>query len=206
MPVLVPEPVTPAGVPSVSGIGERAWGFLPGYVRSADDGTVRALLQAWGAPVESLVALLTDPGLWTDPQRAPFERLPWLAAFTGVDLTGVPESRWREWIADPRNQFRGNRDTIVRRVGLTLTGARQVEVACPYLGSPWRIYVATLADETPDEAATLAAIDAEVPAWLQVTYERRTGGLTYDGLAARYATYGDMTSTGKTYTTLSTET
>lgn len=205
MPVLTPEPTAPLPVVQPSGLGARAWGFLPGYVREADDGTTRAVLDAWGSPVEALVQLLADPGLWTDPERTPFERLPWLAAVSGVDLTGVPSSMWREWIADPRNRFRGNLDTLVRRVALTLTGGRQVEVVCPYLGSPWRMYVGTLTSETPDEAATAAAINAEAPAWLRVTFEARSGGLTYDGLAARYPNYDDMTSTGKTYVTLSTE-
>lgn len=50
MPVIVPEPTaTPTTV--VSPLGDLIWGYLPEYVKEADDGTLRALVDALGAPV-----------------------------------------------------------------------------------------------------------------------------------------------------------
>lgn len=187
-------------------LGGSAFDRLPRYVRGSDDGTVRLLLDALGATVQPSVDLLTAPAVQADPQLVAFDRLPWLAALAGIDIAGVPNSALRSWLADPDNTFRGNRETIKRRVGLTLTGAKQVVLACPYLGDPMRIYVGTLAAETPDSAATLAAIRAEVPAWLRITAETNLAGLTYSALAAEYPLYSDMTATGKTYEQLSQET
>ena len=199
MPVFVPEVPKRAPVPVASSLGERAWSYLPRYVRSVDDGTARLVLDSVGATVADSVDVLTRPSVQVDPAAAPFERLPWLAAMAGVDVSGVPDGSLRSWLADPDNYYRGNVETIRRRVGLTLTGARQVMIVCPHLGDPWRIFVRTLAAETPDPTATLAAIRAEVPAWLAITAEVDAAGLTYNALAALYPTYDAMTSTGKTY-------
>ena len=199
MPVFVPEVPKRAPVPVSSSLGERAWSYLPRYVRSVDDGTARLVLDSVGATVADSVDVLTRPSVQVDPAATPFKRLPWLAAMAGVDISGVPDGSLRGWLADPDNYFRGNVETIRRRVGLTLTGARQVMIVCPHLGDPMRIFVRTLAAETPDPDATLAAIRAEVPAWLAITAEVDAAGVTYNALAALYPTYGAMTATGKTY-------
>ena len=186
----------------MSTLGAAAYDYLPRYVRQSDDGTVALVLDSVGATVQLPVDVITDPAMMTDPQAAPFDQLPRLAALAGIDVTSVPDSSLRSWLADPDNYYRGNLTTIRRRVGLTLTGARQVLLRCPYLGDPMQIFVGTLAAETPDPAATLAAIRAEVPAWLAITAEVDMEGVTYDALGALYETYDDMTVTGKTYNEL----
>lgn len=203
---IVPDPIPPRpAVPLASDLGALAFAALPEVVRDSDDGTVALVLDAVGAVVQKSVDVLTAPQSWLDPATCPREELPRLAAMAGIDIDGIPESALRGWLADPANYYRGNPDTIRRRVGLTLTGGKSVLLACPYLGDPWRIYVGTLAAETPDSTATLAAIRAEVPAWLRTTAETDLTGKTYAALAATYPTYAAMTATGKTYQELSQE-
>lgn len=207
MPALAPEPVAPAPVPVSSTIGALAWDALPAYMRAADDGTVRTLLAAVGAPVEALALMLQDWRAWTDPEHVSYDRMGWLAAFTGLDLTDVPNSDRRAAVADLSLRAHGSGAALRGKVALTLTGARQVTITCPYQGDPNHVYVRTLASETPDPAATLRAVRSEVPAWKRLTVEvGASGGLTYAALGGRYTTYDAMTSTGKTYGEIQQET
>ena len=185
-------------------LARLTWASLPEYIRNADDGTLWALVAAVCLPVKQLVDVLLDAATVSDPMSVPAARLPWLAAMSGVDLTGVPAASRREFIASALARNRGNPDAIVQRVGLTLTGARRVFVECPYLGDPWQIRVRTYAAETPDPTTTAAAIRAEVPAWLQLTIQT-AGGLTWDERKAKYGTFDDEKATGKTYDELATE-
>ena len=200
--IVAPPPVAPTVTVASGTLAERALDYLPEYVPASDDGTVAALMASWSAPVEGLAAMLTDPGLSSDPTRVPFDRLPWLAAMAGVDVSTVPNDQRRGVLRDPDWRYRGSRTAIAKRVGVTLTGARQVLITCPYLGDPLQIYVGTFASETPDADATLAAIRAEVPAWLVLTAEVDITGGTYNTLAATYADYNALAATGKTYSEL----
>ena len=204
IPVPTPAPAPPADLPS--SLGALAWGYLPQYVRADDDGTLYALLAALGAPVEADMSVLTDPAYSADEYAIPFARLPWLAAMAGIDLTAIPDARKRAVVADPDYRYRGSATAIRKRVGETLTGAKQVQIVCPYTGDPDAILVRTYAAETPDATVTEAAIRAEVPAWMELTADVAAAGIDYDELASRYATYDDMTTTGKTYDELSQET
>ncbi len=200
MPFIVADPAPPPLAPVLpSPLTDMTWSNLPEYVREADDGTLLSYLGSAASQSDKVMTFLSDPVLSTDPARCTFDRIEWLAALAGVDISSVPTAERRSWLMDPDNRLRGNVETIRRRVGVTLTGARQVWVASPHLGDPDRIYVLTLAAETPDADATLAAIRAEIPAWMQLTAEVAAGGITYNALAALYPTYDDMTSTGKTY-------
>jgi len=204
MPIFTPAPPLPVPVAVASDLGTLAYDYLPYYMRRADevgDQTVADLMASMGASVAAVVALLTAPDAQVDPERAPFDRLPWLAAMAGVDIDGVPNADLRAWLADPDNYYRGNEQTIARRVGLTLTGSKSVTIECPYGGDPMAILVRTITGETPDEAATEAAVRREIPAWLVLTYEA-VAGLTYAELSAEYATYADLEATGYTYAQL----
>lgn len=207
MPAIVPAKPAPTPVPVVSQVGALAWDALPDYVKRSDDGTVRTLLAAIGAPVEVLATMLQDWRAWTDPDHVPFDRAGWLAAFTGLDLTDVPNDMRREALGDLTLRAHGTEEALRARVRLTLTGARQVTITCPYQGDANHVYVRTLADETPRPWVTLAATRAEVPAWKRLTAEvGAAGGKTYNALGADYPTYDAMTSTGKTYAELEMET
>lgn len=205
MPFIVPTPSgTGTSTPTV--LSDLIWAYLPGYMKSSDDGTLRALVDALALPVADRVLLLSDPAYSSDEYTAPFDRLPWLAAMAGVDLSTIPDDRKRAVIADPDYRYRGSATAIRKRVGETLTGAKQVQIVCPYTGDPDAILVRTYAAETPDATVTEAAIRAEVPAWMELTTDVAAAGIDYDELASRYATYDDMTTTGKTYDELSQET
>lgn len=186
-------------------IGADALAACPEYVREADDGTLAALLDCVGAQVDPLQTWLDNPAQAVDPWTVPFERLPWVAALAGVDIEGVPDADLRAFIASDTTRNRGNVAAIQLRVGLTLTGSKTVLITSPYSGSADRILVQTFTAETPDTAATEAAVRAEVPAWMRLTYQA-IAGQTYAQMATDYPTYGDMNTTGKTYGTLATET
>lgn len=205
MPFIVPTPSS-TGTSTPTVLADLIWDYLPGYMKSSDDGTLRALVDAIALPVADRVRLLSDPAHSSDEYTAPFDRLPWLAAMAGVDLSTIPDDRKRAVIADPDYRYRGSETAIRKRVGETLTGAKSVEITCPLTGDPDAISVTTFASQTPDAAATEAAIRAEIPAWMAATIVTNAAGQSYANLAADYATYGDMTTTGKTYGTLSQET
>ncbi len=204
MPFIVPTPSS-TGTSTPTVLSDLIWAYLPGYMKSSDDGTLRALVDAIALPVADRVRLLSDPAHSSDEYTAPFDRLAWLAAMAGVDLSTIPDSRKRAVLADPDYRYRGSETAIRKRVGETLTGARSVEITCPLSGDPDAISVTTFASQTPDAAATEAAIRAEIPAWMAATIVTNAAGQSYTNLAADYATYGVMTATGKSYGTLSQE-
>ena len=205
MPIIV-APVVPTPVIVPTSLGDFAWDYLPQYVKDADDGTVRALLDSLAAPVVGLVDVLTDPATTADEWATPFDRVAWLAAMAGIDISTVAsDARKRAVIGDAAWRYRGTVQAIRTRVAETLTGAKNVEIVTNYGGDPDAISVTTFASQTPDEAATEAAIRAEIPAWMEATIVTDAAGQSYSNLAADYATYGTMTATGKSYGTLSQE-
>ena len=62
-------------------------GLLPQYIPDADDGAVRALPTRW-PPVVGLVLITTDAAT-ADPHSTPFDRVAWLAAMAGIDISTV---------------------------------------------------------------------------------------------------------------------
>jgi len=130
----------------------------------------------------------------------------WLAAMAGIDISTVAsDARKRAVIGDASWRYRGTVQAIRTRVAETLTGAKSVDIVTNYGGDPDAISVTTFASQTPDEAATEAAIRAEIPAWMEATIVTNAAGQSYANLAADYADYGTMTATSKTYGTLSQE-
>ena len=205
MPIIV-APIIPTPVVVQSALGDAAWDYLPQYIPDADNGTVRALLDSLAAPVVGLVDVLTDADTTADPYSTPFDRVAWLAAMAGIDISTVAsDARKRAVIGDASWRYRGTVQAIRTRVAETLTGAKNVEIVTNYGGDPDAISVTTFASQTPDPTATEAAIRAEIPAWMEATIVTNAAGQSYANLAADYATYGTMTATSKTYGTLSQE-
>lgn len=158
------------------------------------------------------------------PDAAPAAWLPWLADVSGVpQAETLPESLKRTAIADPATRRRGTTAAIAAAAQHTLTGSKLATVithppaaastawvydtahaydsARRYDGhvtDPWRIIVITWSSETPDPAATLAAVTTEKPAGCTIEVQTLTG-LTYAQLAAKWPTYTAMTATGYTY-------
>ena len=205
MPILVPEP-TVTTVEQPSPLGDLAYAYLPRYMRTADDGTVLSLLRAAGAPVTDALRTLTEAAATADPLTTPYDRLAWLAAIAGIDVSTIAdEGAVRTAIGTQAWRFRGCRSAIVLRVGQTLTGQRRVFVECPYLADPLKIRVRTYAAETPDADVTEAAIRAEVPAWLALTVDV-AAGMTWDERKAAYTDWDDEKATGGTWNDLALET
>lgn len=202
MPIIVPEPAPVEPAPPGSTLIATVWDNLPEYVRDADDGTLYAYLDSAVYPAENVVSILTAGSGMVDPATAPSARLDWIAALAGIDLTSVPAGERRAFIADPGSRYRGCRDAIVTRVGLTLTGSRTVQVECPYESDPLAILVRVFTPECADSAVTEAAARAEVPAWLALTFDV-ADGIDYTALDAAFTTYTNMTATGGTYNALS---
>lgn len=205
MPYIVTPPPAVPGALLDSTLTDLAFDYLPEYVRSDDDGTLYGLLGAVCSQADTSVAWLADPAAVADPWQAAPSQLTWLAAVSGVDLTGVPNDNRRAFIASDITRNRGSLAALQYRVGQTLTGAKSVEIVCPYLGDVNRISVTTYASQTPDPTATTAAILAEIPAWMRATIVTNAAGQSYSNMAADYATYGAMAATSKSYGTLSQE-
>jgi hypothetical protein len=128
--------------------------------------------------------------------------LPWLGQFVGVTVPdGASEDAAREYIDALPGFARGRRESIIAAAQMTLTDTETVIIQERYGGDAYALAVRTLVDETPDEAATLAAILAQKPAGLVLDYATTTLS-TYDAVRVTYATYAALLSAVATYDAL----
>ena len=163
MPIIV-APIIPTPVVVPTALGDAAWDYLPQYIPDADDGTVRALLDSLAAPSSAWSTMLTDADTTADPYSTPFDRVAWLAAMAGIDISTVAsDARKRAVIGDAAWRYRGTVQAIRTRVAETLTGAKNVEIVTNYGGDPDAISVTTFASQTPTDDRDRAAIRAEIP-------------------------------------------
>jgi hypothetical protein len=158
-------------------------GVAPLAYADADNGyALRTLCYAIGelfAQVELLAradAAGNDP--WSvimDVDRALGYMLPYLGQFVGQAIpVGTPDAVARDLIRSPSNQERGTLAKIVTDAKRTLTGTQYIRVI-ERDGSPWRLSVFTRTSETPDPAATDAAIQAVKPAGIVVNHVTSAG-------------------------------
>jgi hypothetical protein len=138
-----------------------------------------------------------------DLQRCPDEWLPWLAQFVGVALlAGSSPDDMRERIAGTDGFKRGTPESIRVATQATLTGTRHVTLRERDSNSadpPYTLEVVTLTGETPDPAATRAAILAQKPGGIVLAY-RTVAGQDWQGVTAKtwrqaratYATWRDL--------------
>jgi tail protein P2 I len=140
-----------------------------------------------------------------DLQRCPDNWLPWLAQFVGVSIPGglMPADQ-RAWIAGADGFNRGTPAALRAAAGAYLTGDKTVffrerdpSGAVP----PYTLEVVTVESETPDPDVVLAALMAQKPAGLVLTYrtvvgwdyqEQTATSTTYTALASDFATYRDL--------------
>lgn len=96
--------------------------------------------------------------------------LPYIAQFIGVDIPGqLTDTQKRIRIKETAGWKRGTVDAIKGAARQYLTGTGTVYVVERH-GSAYKITVTTLTSETPDVAATTAAIQAQIPAGLVFTH------------------------------------
>lgn len=140
------------------------------------------------------------PGWWSvlDVDACPLFALPWLAQFIGaVCSDGLSAADLRMCIRDASGRRRGTPAAMRTAIGATLTGTRAV-VLTERFGGAYRLKVQTYVSETPDQAATLAAILSQKPAGLVLTYEVLAGA-TWD---QALGTWDAQTLTWDQYTTV----
>lgn len=154
------------------------------------------------APMDAVASVdtLDRPGWWSllDVDEAPADALLWLAQLVGaVCPDGLSEADERMCIRDANGRKRGTPGAMRTAVQATLTGSRQVLITERF-GGAYRLKVQTYASETPDQAATLAAIISQKPAGLVLTYEVLQGA-TWD---QALGTWDAQTLTWDQYTTV----
>lgn len=116
-----------------------------------------------------------------DTVRCPPKYLPWQAQFAGVKLpAGISEADARARITSPPAFRRGTISAVKDAVRATLTGTKDVELRYRVDGDAYAVQLFTDTAETPDPAATEAAALAQLPWWLDLTYEVTDSGPVID--------------------------
>lgn len=176
--------------PLTDGDAERGWPLL-------------AFCDALVAPFLQMDEVISDRDDGTegwrvalDPDLVPAWALGWAAQFHGITLRpGLTDAEQREWVRTGWGVNRGTVASIRASVQTTLTGTRAVQIY-EREGGAYRLLVTTRTSETPDPAATEAALRAALPAGLVVTFETRPGqdyekpaGWTYGDSLAAWPTY-----------------
>jgi threonine dehydrogenase-like Zn-dependent dehydrogenase len=114
-----------------------------------------------------------------DLGRCPDAWLPWLAQFVGVTvIAGSTPNAMRERIASTDGFKRGTPEAIRGAAQATLTGNRTVTFRERDANSPdppYTLEVVTLTGETPNPAATRAAIVAQKPGGIVLNYRTVEG-------------------------------
>jgi energy-converting hydrogenase Eha subunit B len=164
------------------------------------------LLIAFGAMFEQIAHLVNEQGddsdadfvpgwgVLFDPDLCPTWALPYLGQFVGVgNLVGVPDATARALIKSQPRHRRGTPRSIVQAAAATLTGTQTVVLTEFYLGDPYQLSAVTYTAETPDPSVTLAAMLANKPAGILLTYNVFAGWLI-STMEATYAsrTIGDL--------------
>jgi hypothetical protein len=162
------------------------------------DGLAYDLVGAWILGTQRVYELVGDTGgrpgwgALFDPDALFGDELKWLAqARTAIRLQAA--------------QYRGTVEAQIDAVRATLTGTKWVAYTERVGGDAYAIAVRTKTVETPDPAATLAAmVDYEYgqkPAGLVLDYAT-VSGQTYGAIAGLYASYAALAASAASYRAL----
>lgn len=143
-----------------------------------------------------------------DPDRVPAEALGYLAQFVGVSLKdGLSDASQRARVKSTDGFKRGTLGAIIGAAQQFLTGTKTVflrerdpSVSALY-GGAYGLTVLTLASETPNAAAVLAALIEQKPAGILLSYTTVTGA-SYLIIRTNYANYTAVRSAFATYSGL----
>lgn len=131
-------------------------------------------------------ALVMDPG------QAPEKWLAWLGQFAGVRRPPSASGEEMRALIATRPRFRrGTPQSLIEAARPTLTGSRRVTLVERH-GSAYQLLAVTYTAETPDPAATLAALTAAKPAGLILTHRVDDGWSIGDMEAGPLATVGAL--------------
>jgi len=141
---------------------------LTTYLDSIGDSLFQ-IVQDWSSDTDDVPS---KPGysLLVDASRVPDVAIPWLAQFVGSDVViGVPASVQRTQLTGLGTWKRGTVAALKAAPVPYLTGSQTVIVKERDTG-PYHLEVMTYANETPNQAAALAALLSQKPAGLVMTY------------------------------------
>jgi hypothetical protein len=134
-----------------------------------------------------------------DPDLCPGWALPWLAQLVGVQLPqGVDDATARTIIQDVAGFKRGTPAALTAAASFFLTGAKTVYFNERLANDPYRLGVITLAAETPDAARVEAAILAQKPAGIILSYSA-IAGQTYRAVLTEVDSYRELRATWASY-------
>lgn len=195
---------------------ERLYEMLAPLARADPDNAWSLLLyiNAVGVMFQLIEDLVRDtpegPG-WSillDLDRCPVEALPWLGQFVGVRIPpGMNEADARLRIAHTDGFKRGTRNALIGAASSTLTGAKTVifrerdHAPADTPNYAYYLSVYTYVTQTPNAAATLAALLAQKPAGIVLTYAAITGH-DYESVQALHTTYASLVVAFADYTAL----
>lgn len=134
-----------------------------------------------------------------DVDLCPDWALPWLAQWVGVQLpVGITADQARLLIREVSGFKRGTPAALRAAAAYYLTGTRRVYFNERLADNAYRLGVITLASETPDPAQVLAAIMAQKPAGIVLSYSA-IAGQTYRAVLTEVDSYRELRSTWTSY-------
>jgi hypothetical protein len=193
--------------PELGSVGDRLYADMAPLAWCDDDygWALAYLCGAVGVMYQEVDDLVRDaPGVpgWAavlDVNLCRDDWLPWLGQFVGVvTVAGSTPDEMRAALMALVGFRRGSVGAIRAAAQTTLTGSQTVIVAERYTGDAYKLAVRTVTAQTPDAAATLAAILTQKPAGLVLDYAT-VAGQTYDAVRVAYATYAVVRSTFLNY-------
>jgi hypothetical protein len=186
--------------PTLSAVGERVFDDLaPVAGQDADnDDALAKFVHAVVAPLEEVDELVSPtedgaPGWVTvsDADAVAVKMLPWLGQFVGVKpAAGLTEAEQRARVNAAAGFRRGTVGAMRAAPEPYLTGTKTVFFIERHT-SAYNFSVATLASETADADAVEAALLAQKPAGLVMTYSTIVGG-DYATLEATHLDYDEI--------------
>jgi hypothetical protein len=133
------------------------------------------------------------------PELCPDWALPWLAQLVGFRIpVGTDPATARAMIANVSGFARGTPAAIKAAAGFYLTGAKTVYFNERFANDPYALGVITLATETPDPAKVEAAIRAQKPGGIILSYAC-IAGQTYRAVLTEIDSYREMRDTWPSY-------
>jgi hypothetical protein len=109
-----------------------------------------------------------------DPDRVQPQHLAFLAQFAGVEFPGgIVDQEKRDYLKATPGFGRGTLLALKGAIATSLIGTKRVAIA-ERASSAYVLDILTHPDDTPDAAATLAAILSQKPAGLALTYSEST--------------------------------
>jgi len=185
--------------------GQRLYDSVTPLMKQ-DTGAGQIICAALATMLDPVVYVVSDnqdgslPG-WApifDPVNSP-QWLDFMGQFVGVHRpVGFTDAQMRMLVEEPTGFNRGTLPAITTALQATLTGTRTVLINTRVGAAPFVMTVATFTSETPNVQNSLLALQSQMPAWMQYTYNQVLGG-TYAVLAASHASYTLMEAAHTTY-------